>query len=415
MSLPLQKGAGTGVKVLCSCLPGSGHFLPMLPLAQALADAGHDVRFATAADFCPSIAKRGFGTFSAGMSLAQQLEEAGQRYPEAQLAPGKQRFETFVPQMLAGVAAPSRAEDVVSVIGEWRPDVVVHDETEFGAPVAAAKFGIPYADQSVGILRPLAMARLAGQVLAPLWRKYDVDLGSYGGLFRYLYLDVCPPSLQSKEIDQVGVAHRAHNLSAGTAADGATPEWIGALPKRPTVYVSLGTIFNRDKSVFAAILEGLRDEQLNVIVTVGNNNDPADLGPQPGHVHVERFIPQALILPHCDVVINQGGTAILDILGHGLPVLVLPQGANQFHNAEACVTSGVGRALMPDQVTADAVRRELSTVLEEPSYRARAQAIRREFASMPGPATGVELVERLAAERVALPNTASVQGPVPRP
>ncbi|MDQ6947927.1 MAG: glycosyltransferase [Actinomycetota bacterium] len=397
------------MKVLCSCLPGSGHFLPMLPLAQALADAGHDVAFATAADFCPSIEKRGFATFPAGMSLAQQLEEAGQRYPEAHLAPGQQRFETFVPRMLAGVAAPSRAAALVTIMGDWRPDVVVHDETEFGAPVAATKVGVPYADQSVGILRPLAMARLAAQVLGPLAQQFEVELGEFGGLFRYLYLDVCPPSLQSDEIDQVPVAHQAHNLSVAPSGAEGLPGWIRSLPDRPTVYVSLGTIFNRDKSVFTAILEGVRDEPLNVIVTVGNNNDPADLGPQPPHVHVERFIPQAMILPHCDAVVNQGGTAILDILGQGLPVLVLPQGANQFHNAEACVTSGVGRALLPDQVTAAAVRHELSTLLDDGSYRRRAQGIRAEFEAMPGPQDGVKLVERLAEQRSPLPRDEPVR------
>ena len=51
------------MRVLCSCLPGTGHFLPMLPLGQALVEAGHEVAFATAADYCPSIEKLGFATF----------------------------------------------------------------------------------------------------------------------------------------------------------------------------------------------------------------------------------------------------------------------------------------------------------------------------------------------------------------
>lgn len=393
------------VRVLCTCLPGTGHFLPMVPQARALAVAGHDVAFATAAEYCPSVEKAGFAALPAGISLPDQLEEAGRRYREADLAPGKERFESFVPRMLGGVAAPARAADLVPIIADWRPDVVVHDETEFGGPLAAARAGIPYADQSVGILRPLGMARLAGRSLAPLAAEWGVDTGPYGGMFRYLYLDVCPPSLQTAEISQVPVAHPVHNLSVMGAPDAPVPDWMGALGDAPTVYVSLGTVFNRDKAVFAAILEGLRDEPLNVIVTVGSDNDPADLGPQPGHVHVERFIPQALVLPHCHVVVNQGGTAILDILGHGLPILVLPQGANQFHNAEACVTSGVGRSLLPGEVTPAIVRRELTVLLEEPRYRERAGDIQAELTAMPGPDAGVGLIERLAQERAPLIGT----------
>ena len=374
----------------------------MAPQAQALVNAGHEVAFATAADFCPSIEKAGFPAFPAGMSLADQLAEAGRRIPEAALAPGKERFETFVPRMLAGVAAPARVADLLPLVADWRPDVLLHDETELAGPVAAARAGVPWADQSVGILRPLAMARLAGEVLAPVCAEQGVDVGEFAGLFHSLYLDVCPPSLQSEEIGQIGVAHRVHNLSIAGPGAGELPASLQSLPPVPTVYVSLGTIFNRDPSIFGAILEGVGAEEVNVIVTIGPGADPAALGPQPDNVHIEGFIPQALLLPRCDVVVNQGGTAILDILGHGKPLLVLPRGANQFHNAEACVASGAALALLPDDVGAQSVRTAVRTLLDETSYRQAAEAVAAELAAMPGPEEGVRLLERLAAERAPL-------------
>ena len=382
----------------------------MLPLAQALARAGHEVAFATAGDFCPRVVEAGFPAFPAGLSLGRQMAEARARYPEQDAMKGGLRFESFVPRMLAGVAAPARAEDLVPIVRRWRPDVLVHDETEFAGPVAAAAAGIPHADHSVGILRPLAMARLAGQVLAPLCERFDVDvarLGPFGGLFTYLYLDVAPPRLQSAEISKIAVAHPVQNATVDAGSEGMTlPAWVTHLPDAPIVYVSLGTVFNSQaREVFAAVLEGLRDEKVNVIVTVGNDNDPADFGPQPEHIHIERFIPQSLLLPYCDVVVNQGGTAILPILAHGLPLLLLPQGANQFHNAAACAAAGVGRQLLPDEVTAGAVRREVRALLDEPSLGEQARRVQQELAGMPGPERGVELVERLAEERQPLPRT----------
>jgi UDP:flavonoid glycosyltransferase YjiC (YdhE family) len=151
--------------------------------------------------------------------------------------------------------------------------------------------------------------------------------------------------------------------------------------------------------VFATILEGLRDEDLNVIVTIGTGHDPAELGPQPGNVHVESFIPQSALLPRCDVVVNQGGTAILPILAHGLPLLILPQAANQFHNAEACVGARVARSLLPSELTAEAVRGEIRALRVEPAYRLRAEEVAREIDAMPPPEEGVRLLERLAQER----------------
>ncbi len=389
------------MRVLFTCLPGYGHLLPTVPLARAVAAAGHDVAFATAADFCPRIRRAGFVAFPAGMSLAEQLEQAGRLYEEARLPPGKERFERFVPRMLAGVAAPSRVADLVRIIEDWQPDVVVHDETELAGPVAAAVTAVPYADQSVGRLRPLDMAQLAGRTLAPLAAEWGVDVGQFAGLFRYLYLDVCPPSLQSPEIEVVGVAHPVHNQGVAGPGD-ELPDWVTELDGA-TVYVSLGTIFNRDPRVFSAILEGVREEPVNVVATVGNDNDPEAVGPQPANVHIERYIPQALLLPHCDVVVNQGGTAVLDILGQGLPLLVLPQGANQFHNAEMCVESGAGRSLLPGQITPEAVRGEVRALLDDPAYRQRAAEIRQEITAMPGPEQGVRLLEQLARHRLPVP------------
>ena len=388
------------MRVLCTCLPGHGHFNPMLALAQALTRAGHDVAFATAEDFCPHIDQRGFSAFAAGLPLAEQMQQARRRYPEQDGLTAMERFEQFVPRMLAGVAAPARLDDLLPVVDKWQPDLLVHDETELAGPVAAAVAGIPWADQSVGILRPLSMARLAGETLAPLAQKHGVDVGPTAGLFRWLYLDVAPPSLQSPEIARIPVAHQVQNATIDPGAEGESlPEWVQDLP-RPVVYASLGTVFNtRAGEVFAAVLDGLRDEPLSLVLTVGGGVDPDSFGPQPENVHVERFIPQSLLLPHCDAVVNQGGTAILPILANGLPVLVVPQGANQFHNAEACVTAGVGRRLLPAEVTAEAVRREVRFLLSDEGLRQSARRIQGELAAMPGPAAGVALLERLAAER----------------
>lgn len=387
------------MRVLCTCVPGDGHFNPMLPLARALADAGHEVAFATSEAIAPHVVKAGFEFLPAGISLPDQLAEARRLFPAEAALVGAERFENFVPRMLGGVAAPPRIDDLMPIVEEWRPDVVVHDETELGGPVAAARAGIPHADHSVGILRPKSMFRLARQMLEPVYDKWGVDLGPYAGMGDYLYLDVCPPSLQSAWIDEITVAHPMQNAAIPPDAGEQPPAWLAELGDRPTLYVSLGTVFNNDPTVFRSILEGVREEPVNVIATVGRTNDPADLGPQPDHVHVERYISQALLLPHCDVVVNQGGTAILSILAEGLPMIVVPQGANQFHNAAALEAAGVGRTLMPGQVGAESVRTELRALLDDPGYRERAGRLAAEIAAMPGPAEGVGLVERLAEER----------------
>jgi len=387
------------MRVLCTCLPGFGHFNPLVPVARALVAGGHHVAFATAAEFCPRVERAGFEAFPAGMGMQAQLDEGRRRYPEGALPPGRERFETFVPRMLAGVAAPARAADLVPLARRWRPDLVVYDEAELAAPVAASAVGVPWASHSIVLPRPLSMARLAATTIAPLVRAWGVDLGPLGGLHRFLHLDACPPLLRPPGMPPSPVAHPVRNTEAlDTAGDEGLPPWVADLPARPTVYVTLGTVFNRRPGLFASVFEGLGGQDLNVIVTLGYGNDPAVLGPPPPNVHLEPYIPLSLLLPHLDVVVTQGGTSILPALGDGLPLLVLPQGADQFHNADACTAAGVGLALLPTELSADAVGRHVGALLHEPSFRQRAQLVGAEMAAMPGPEAAVRLLERLARE-----------------
>ena len=93
------------------------------------------------------------------------------------------------------------------------------------------------------------------------------------------------------------------------------------------------------------VIEAVRDEDIGLIVTVGRENDPASLGPQPENVVVHRYIPQGALLPRCHAVITHGGAGTtLGALAFGLPLLVLPQGADQYANAERVVSAGAGRS-----------------------------------------------------------------------
>lgn len=403
------------MRLLFTTLPEYGHFHTLVRLAHAAVAAGHEVSFSTAAEFCERVERAGFPCFPAGLGFRAQVEEATRRYPHhAGLPTGEAKFEVWVPHMLAGVAAPARAEDLRGVIDVCRPDVVVHGEAELGGPLAAAAAGIPYAAQGVTALRPLHMLRLQAELLAPASRRWGVELGPYGGMFQYLYLDPCPPRLQSSEIAQVRVAHPCdaegkpvgglgEQPAAGNAVafDGAggeeLPSWVHELADRPTVYVTFGTI-NRDLSLFEVVLEALAEEPVNVVATVGRENDPAALGALGPHIHVERYVPQSLLLPHCDLVVNHAGS-IYPVLGLGIPLLVIPQKANEFQNAAACLRAGAARALTNAELNPEAVRTEVRTLLRDPTYRQAARRVAADIAAMPGPAEGVRLLERLAEER----------------
>jgi len=94
-------------------------------------------------------------------------------------------------------------------------------------------------------------------------------------------------------------------------------------------------------------------------------------------------VPQADLLPHADVVVHHGGSGTtLGALAAGVPQLVLPQGADQFANAEALLAAGAATQLLPAELSAEAVTEQARNAA---SCRDAARAIAEEIAAMPSP------------------------------
>jgi UDP:flavonoid glycosyltransferase YjiC (YdhE family) len=84
------------------------------------------------------------------------------------------------------------------------------------------------------------------------------------------------------------------------------------------------------------------------------------------------------------VVVSHGGSGtVLATLALGLPQVCMPQGADQFLNAAAVASAGVGISLMPGE--GDAARDAIVRVLDDPSFREAAGRVRSSIASMPSP------------------------------
>ncbi len=385
----------------------------MVPLARHLADTGHAVAFATASGFCRAVDQAGFDSFPAGLGHGPASEQASrqarggdQGHQEAARAqPEATPAWVFGANLFAGVAGPAKVAQLVEVIDTWRPDIVVHGAMDYGAPIAATVAGVPYVDHSFGPLSSAEFLDLAGDLVAPVWRQWGAEPEELGGMFRYLYLDICPPSFQAPHAAAVPVAHPLRPVPFESDSGEALPAWARALPPVPTVYVTLGTVANHTPGVFECVLAGLREEAINLIVTTGNNRDPAGLGPQPDNVHIERFLSHPAVLPLCDLVIAHGGVGTtVGALAAGLPVLLLPQGVpNQSWMAERAVSLGLGLQLPSGEVTPDSVREAARTLLLDASYRRAAEMLRDEIARMPGPAKVVALLERVTLDRQPIP------------
>jgi MGT family glycosyltransferase len=163
-----------------------------------------------------------------------------------------------------------------------------------------------------------------------------------------------------------------------------SPAHVRSVPDRPLVYATLGTAMNTATNVFRDILTGLSDEPVDVIVTVGRDRDPDELEPIPPNARVERFIPQADLLSRCAVVVHHGGAGTtFGCFTHGVPQVVIPQGADNFINAAMVERAGVGLTLLPDDVNPTSIRDAVVAILRDGQFEDVAGRIADEIALMP--------------------------------
>ena len=386
------------MRVLISSIAAYGHLQPMLPLAGALRDAGHEVAVATAPQLCARAEDAGLVALAAGRDVEEWWPELEARHPGRpweRLAP-EDILLWFIPHLFVEVGARAMLDGLAAHVERWRPDLLVHETYELAGPLVAAMARIPSVHHTLSPLPDTAVLDAAGEAAVPLWRGRGLAAPPRAGLGRWPTLDICPPSLRNPR----GPALDSRPLRPGPAvATGEPPPpWLEALSARPVVHLTLGTaVTNANQALLATAVAALRDQPLSLVVTVGPDNDPAALGPQPDSVRVERYVRHDLLLPHCAAVVTHGGAGtMLNALGCGLPLLTIPQGADQYVNAEVCARRGVGRTLLTEQVTPESVRAEVGRLLAEPGYRAAAREVAAEIAAMAGPAAAVRLLESLA-------------------
>ncbi|MEU1903236.1 glycosyltransferase [Streptomyces hygroscopicus] len=396
------------MRVLFTTTPAPGHFHPLLPLASAARAAGHEVAFATGRPISDLAEAMGFRTFEAGLSRDgdQDAEFLELKKSARGLPPtGIEMDRIAIARVLYGVRTRRMVPDLLALARMWRPDVVVRDSYEVGGAVAAECLGVPHAALDTTPLYD--MSPLRGDIQRELDQaREEAGLApdpEQRMLHRHLHLCCAPPSYLPSGRSRPATLRALRPMPFDRADGEELPDWVRRLPDRPLVYVTFGTITNRwvpgaFPGLFSAVLRAFEDEPVNVVATVDRDSDPADLGPQPPHIRVERYIPQSLLLPLCAAAVTHGGfNTVVGAFHAGIPQIVVPFLGDHPYNARRCAELGLARVVDPAELTTEGVREAVREVMTAPEYRAGAQRMRAELRELPGPREAVGLLERLAA------------------
>jgi UDP:flavonoid glycosyltransferase YjiC (YdhE family) len=368
---------------------GSGHAVPLLPIADAASAAGHTVAFARGYSAAADIKARGFSLVGEAIP-----DMDGPRSITPLVELDMERQYSVLRDHFLNRWGRIQVTRILELSAEWHPDLIC-DEVDFGSMIAADRLGLPYATVLVIAAGSFILPDVIAEALDALRTEHGLPPDPTLAMpSRHLVLSPFPPSFRDPTYP---LPPTAFSIRPEASAPADAPACLSGLSDKPLVYFTLGTVLNVESGdLFTRVLAGLRELPVNVVVTVGRQIDPQTFGPQPDNVRIERFIPQSALLPHCDLVVNHGGSgSVIGALAHGLPMVVIPMGADQSLNAARCERLGVGIVLNAVQLTTKSVADTVAAVLLAPNYRVAAERIRHEIAGLPEADAAVHLLERL--------------------
>jgi UDP:flavonoid glycosyltransferase YjiC (YdhE family) len=411
----------------------ASHLLPLITLATAWRDAGHEVVVATGPATAPIVAGAGFrradlslgrGANAGVMRTGQQQADEAASLAGFFAATRRGMVETLVYQAQERSTdlmwePVDRARQTLRIVADVAPDAILVDHLAFSARMALHTAGIPYGDVVLGHPTALPVAderygcppfwpaafdpapdQMAGlrelcdrvsERFTAQWNDAAAQLDPsaapvadafavHGGTVLYNY----PHQLA----DGDGRMLPPHLFLGSTLRGESVPDDVATWIDQgdPYVYVSFGSFLSVRDDVLARVAEALRQLGVRAAIATGAT-DPAALGGIPDGWLVREFLPQVRLLQSAAVGVTHGGNnSVTEACAQGVPLVVLPFSTDQFAGAAALERTGAGVALDPNTASvADLVAAVRTQLDPPPAARAILDDIRDAERQHPGP------------------------------
>ena len=408
-------------------MPVSGHLNPMTALARRLQSRGNEVVFIGVPDVQPFARAAGLtfvpyceNEYPAGsitklyspISKLHGLEVA--RWSIREMSCDLFSAATkHLPQKLAETGVEALVIDKVHSFLELvpmsldMPYVQVWNLLHFDLSGATppCHFSWPYESTPEARARNIEGVKALGDIFArfaPLAMAYaekvglKIDWSDRAATLSKLAVITQTP----KEFDFPGISWPAQFHYTGPFHDDEGREPVPfpweKLTGKPLIYASLGTLVNGLDDLYKHILEAVQPLQdVQVVLSVGHNVDPENLGPVPSNTLVVRSAPQIQLLKRAALCITHAGlNTTLESLANGVPVVAIPIGYDQPGVAARIAHHGTGEFIEIDELTTDRLRALIEKVLHDPSYREQAEYFRDVISTTRGLDMAADIVEQ---------------------
>lgn len=378
--------------------PLAGHTFPTLAVGRELADRGHLVAWAGYAETIGPLLPPGTTLLPVAADFGN--ETLAQLRRRSLGLRGAAAFRFLWADFLIPLAV-SMVPGVAAAVDKFHPDVLVADQVALAGAVVARQRGLPWATSattSAELTDQFATMPIVGawarQCMADFQRDLAVSDPIDLRFSDHLVLAFTTEAL----VGPLGAVPNHYVFvgpSIGARAGTIPFPWDWLDPARRHVLVSLGTVNPTvGRRFFATAVEAVAPlaERLQAILVA-----PPDLvGALPDHVLVHEFVPQLDLLPYLHAVVNHAGhNTVCEALAHGVPLVVAPIRDDQPVIAGQVTDAGAGIRVHFGRVGAAELRNAITTVLDDPSYRAAARRVQTSFATAGGAAAAADHLEKL--------------------
>jgi MGT family glycosyltransferase len=354
--------------------PAHGDTNPTLPLVTELVRRGQRVIYYSSEDFQQAIEQTG-ATF----------RSYGETFPfDAARAPENQ-FTVLLEHLQASSLILER---LLPAIRAERPDAILYDQLAVWGPYLAQILNVPtICSVSMFVITPRMILsdpaqirnRLVSRSLVRQIRQLSAQMSA-----TYHVRNVSIFELANNQ-GQLNIVYTSRAFQPESSSFDDTYKFVGPSllprasapafpyerldPERPLIYISLGTLFNAQPEFYRQVLAAFAQSRYQMVLALGHKTPLAALGDIPANIIVQPSVPQLDILQRAALFITHGGmNSVSEALYYGVPLLSIPQSADQPWVARRVVQLGAGKMLRRSHVHAQQLRDEASEILAHSSY-----------------------------------------------
>lgn len=368
-------------KIVFFSIPAHGHTNPTIPVVLELTKKGHEVWYYSFDMFKERIEYAG----AKFISCDEYLPELR---PEDEKKVGKD-FAALIEMVVDSTI--NLDKKVCQELLEFKPDCIVSDSVCFWGKLFAAKLNIKYVCSTTTFAFNKYSAKLIKPGIGELIRSIvgmprinkKIELLRENGYKVKSFISIIQNDndtntivYTSKEFQPMSETFSDKYAFVGPSV--ANMETEESKDERRTVYISLGTILNKNDKFYENCIKALKECNVNVIMSVGEKTDISDLGEIPNNFQIEHKVDQIKVLKKSDVFLTHCGmNSVNESLYYGVPMVLFPQHSEQGLVAKR--TAELGAGLMLKGNKPNHIKVAIEQILNDDTYKENANKISTSF------------------------------------